>query len=69
MAAVIKPLASTLRVLEWDDLPASVRAISDSFNPLADGILMLHQRQVAALRRRSSPFRKADARASPLARC
>ncbi|MCH1985263.1 hypothetical protein L7Q78_09160 [Achromobacter xylosoxidans] len=50
MAAVIKPLASTLRVLEWDDLPASVRAISDSFNPLADGILMLHQRQVAALK-------------------
>ena len=43
-------LASTLRVLEWDDLPASVRAISDSFNPLADGILMLHQRQVAALK-------------------
>ncbi|SAI74578.1 Mu-like prophage FluMu protein gp28 [Bordetella ansorpii] len=50
MVAVIQPLASTLRVLEWDDLPASVRAISDNFNPLADGILMLHQRQVAALR-------------------
>ena len=50
MAAVIKPLASTLRVLEWDDLPASVRSISDNFNPLADGILMLHQRQVAALK-------------------
>lgn len=50
MGAVIQPLASTLRVLEWDDLPASVRSISDSFNPLEDGILMLHQRQVAALR-------------------
>ncbi|MGE8612797.1 MAG: hypothetical protein ACN6PF_10870, partial [Achromobacter veterisilvae] len=49
MGAVIQPLASTLRVLEWDDLPASVRSISDSFNPLAEGILMLHQRQVAAL--------------------
>ena len=50
MAAIIQPLASTLRVLEWDDLPASVRTISDNFNPLADGILMLHQRQVAALK-------------------
>lgn len=49
MAAVLQPLASTVRVLEWDDLPASVRSISESFNPLADGVLMLHQRQAAAL--------------------
>lgn len=45
----IKPLASTVRTLEWDDLPASVRAIPDGFNPLDDGILMKHQREVAAL--------------------
>lgn len=49
MASVIQPLASTLRVLEWDDLPASVRSIPEGFNPLDDGILMLHQRQAAAL--------------------
>lgn len=45
----IKPLASTLRTLEWDDLPASVRAIPEGFNPLADGVLMKHQREVAAI--------------------
>lgn len=50
MATILKPLASTVRVLEWDDLPASVRTISDSFNPLADGVLMLHQRQAAAIK-------------------
>ncbi len=45
----IKPLASTVRTLEWDDLPASVRSIPEGFDPLADGVLMLHQRQVAAI--------------------
>lgn len=50
MASVLQPLASTLRVLEWDDLPASVRTIADGFNPLDDGVLMLHQRQAAALK-------------------
>lgn len=49
MASVVKPLASTLRVVEWDELPASVREIPDNFNPLGDGVLMLHQREVAAL--------------------
>ena len=46
---VVKPLASTLRTLEWDDLPPSVRSIPEGFDPLADGVLMLHQRQVAAI--------------------
>lgn len=49
MSNVIQPLASTVRVLEWDELPPSVRAIPEGFNPLDDGVLMLHQRQVAAL--------------------
>lgn len=49
MGTVLKPLASTTRVLEWDDLPASVRAIPEGFNPLDDGVLMKHQREVAAL--------------------
>jgi len=46
---VIKPLASTLRTLEWDDLPPSVRSIPEGFDPLADGVLMKHQREVAAI--------------------
>lgn len=45
----IKPLATTLRTLEWDDLPASVRSIPEGFNPLDDGVLMKHQREVAAI--------------------
>ena len=45
MDAVIGPLASTTRVVEWDDLPASVRAIPSNFQPLAKGVLMLHQVQ------------------------
>ena len=49
MASVIQPLASTLRVLEWDDLPPSVRSIPANLNLLAEGVLMLHQRQAAAL--------------------
>lgn len=49
MTSTIKPLASTLRVLEWDELPASVRAIPVDFDPLAEGVLMKHQREVAAL--------------------
>lgn len=45
----MKPLGSTLRTLEWDDLPPSVRSIPADLNLLAQGVLMLHQRQVAAL--------------------
>ncbi len=50
MASAIKPLSSTLRVVEWDELPASVRSIPESFDPLGDGVLMLHQRQAAAIK-------------------
>ena len=46
----IKSLASTVRTLEWDDLPASVRSIPEGFNPLDDGVLMKHQREVAAIK-------------------
>jgi phage FluMu gp28-like protein len=42
-ATALKPLASTLRVLEWGDLPASVREVPDNFDPLAEGVLMKHQ--------------------------
>lgn len=39
----MKPLSSTLRSVEWDELPSSVREVPDGFNPLAAGVLMKHQ--------------------------
>lgn len=42
-AAAVKPSKSTLRVVEWDELPPSVREIPEGFNPVADGVLMKHQ--------------------------
>ncbi|APC14538.1 hypothetical protein BLL42_01860 [Pseudomonas frederiksbergensis] len=41
----MKPSASTLRVVEWDELPPSVREIPEGYNPLIEGILMAHQSQ------------------------
>ncbi|MDI5994419.1 hypothetical protein DP090_015475 [Pseudomonas sp. MDMC216] len=37
------PLHDTERVLDWEELPASVREIPADFNPLAQGVLMAHQ--------------------------
>ncbi|OGB19480.1 MAG: hypothetical protein A2W72_01590 [Burkholderiales bacterium RIFCSPLOWO2_12_67_14] len=48
--AGVKPLASTLRIVEWDELPPRAREIPANFNPVAEGVLMLHQRQVVALK-------------------
>jgi hypothetical protein len=39
----MKPLASTVRTVEWDELPARAREIPFGFNPFADGVLMAHQ--------------------------
>lgn len=39
----MKPLKSTLRVVEWDELPARARDIPEGFNPLDEGVLMRHQ--------------------------
>lgn len=50
--STMKPLGDTVRVLGWDDLPPSVRAIPDDFNPLAEGVLMKHQQEWAALKSR-----------------
>ncbi|MDA8449827.1 hypothetical protein M4R23_09035 [Acidovorax sp. GBBC 3332] len=47
--AAVKPLASTVRVVEWDELPARARSIPANFNPVAEGVLMLHQREVVKL--------------------
>ncbi len=41
----LSPLKSTLRVVEWDELPAQAREIPDGFNPLDEGVLMRHQAQ------------------------
>lgn len=49
MAAIIQPLGSTLRIVELDELPPRARAIPANFNPVAEGVLMLHQRQVVKL--------------------
>lgn len=42
-APAVKPTSSTLRVVEWDELPASVRQIPEGYNPIQEGILMAHQ--------------------------
>lgn len=39
----MKKLASTIREIEWEELPPRARDIPDSFNPLEDGVLMAHQ--------------------------
>ncbi|MCY1391434.1 hypothetical protein D9M71_62770 [compost metagenome] len=39
----VKPSTSTLRVVEWDELPESVRQIPSDYNPVALGLLMEHQ--------------------------
>ncbi|HGM7154099.1 TPA: hypothetical protein ACKQE6_002645 [Serratia marcescens] len=39
----MKPLASTVRTVEWDELPARARDIPFAFNPFEDGVLMAHQ--------------------------
>ncbi len=39
----LAPLADTQRIVEWDELPESVRSLPASFNPLAEGVFMAHQ--------------------------
>jgi len=43
MAEVMRPLASTVAIVEWDELPASVRDISPQYNLSDTGLLMKHQ--------------------------
>ena len=45
----LRPLSSTLRNVEWDELPARAREVPDGFNPLADGVLMAHQSAFLAI--------------------
>ncbi|WP_368565506.1 hypothetical protein [Pseudoxanthomonas sp. UTMC 1351] len=50
MASAVKSLTSTVRIVEWDELPASVREVPAGFDPLAAGILMAHQVQWLSIR-------------------
>jgi phage FluMu gp28-like protein len=45
----MNPLKSTVRVIEWDELPPRVRSIPEEFNPLDEGVLMRHQSEVLKL--------------------
>jgi phage FluMu gp28-like protein len=40
---MLTPLSDTQRIVEWDELPDSVREIPDNFNPLDEGVFMKHQ--------------------------
>lgn len=42
-AATVKPLSSTVRIVEWEELPSRAREIPEGFDPLAEGVLMAHQ--------------------------
>lgn len=48
----MKPLSSTISIVEWDELPANAREIPVGFNPLDDGVLMKHQAVAMSLRKK-----------------
>ncbi|PZP64190.1 MAG: hypothetical protein DI597_00815 [Pseudoxanthomonas spadix] len=54
--ADLKPLASTQRIVELDELPARAREIPANFNPLAEGVLMKHQGEAITLARSKKIF-------------
>lgn len=45
----ITPAHDTKRIVEWEELPQSVRDIPAGLNPMADGLLMKHQSETIAL--------------------
>ncbi|ERL56152.1 phage terminase large subunit [Psychrobacter aquaticus] len=45
----LKSAHDTKRIVEWEELPQSVRDIPEAFNPMADGLLMSHQSDTIAL--------------------
>ncbi|AQT58712.1 hypothetical protein [Cellvibrio sp. PSBB023] len=54
MTAAIKPLSSTVRVVEWEELPPRARDIPTNLNALVDGVLMAHQAHALKLRKQYS---------------
>ena len=49
LMSTLKPARDTKAIVEWEELPQSVRDIPDTFNPMADGLLMRHQSETIAL--------------------
>lgn len=49
MVQELKPRADTVRIVEWDELPESVKQIPPDMNPLDDGVLMKHQAEWCAI--------------------
>lgn len=45
MPEQLAPLKDTQRIVEWDELPPSVKQIPENLNPLDEGVLMKHQRE------------------------
>lgn len=45
----LAPRTDTVRYVEWDELPPSVKNIPKDFNPIADGVLMKHQAEWCAV--------------------
>ncbi|VFR34646.1 Phage terminase, large subunit [plant metagenome] len=46
----MSPLSSTVRTVDWDELPPRVRQVPEGFNPLDEGVLMLHQREFVSIK-------------------
>ena len=44
-SAALKQPADVIRTVGWEELPPSVREIPHKLNPIAEGILMVHQRE------------------------
>lgn len=47
----MKPLSSTVRIVDWEELPPRARDIPAGFNPMTDGVLMKHQVDVLKIRK------------------
>lgn len=47
----MKPLNSTVRIVEWEELPPRARDIPEGFNPGNEGVLMAHQVEVLKIRK------------------
>lgn len=45
----LAPRTDTVRYVEWDELPPSVKQIPKDLNPIADGVLMKHQAEWCAV--------------------
>lgn len=49
VATALAPAHDTKRIVEWEELPQSVKEIPDTLNPMQDGLLMTHQTEAIAL--------------------